>query len=287
MSMARTGSVLLATSVLLVAACGEDEPAAAPTTAAAVTTTVVARYEVASGPDDVVIQLTNEGGFVPAGTAFANTPVALITGDGLAISTGPVIAIFPGPLLPNVLQRTITPAAVQDLLAQADELGLLADVTYSSNEMIADAPTTVLVITVGGTTYRHEAYALGIDESEDPARAALEEFVVALADLPAAVGPAALGPEEPFRASSYLLQATEVDPTTLDTGEGEPRFVDWPPESNVQLQLATDCANVPAAAASYFEDADQLTYFVEVLGTSTEETTYQLSVVPQLPGRSC
>ena len=31
-----------------------------------------------------------------------------ITGDGLALSTGPVPAIFPGPLLPNVLQRTIT-----------------------------------------------------------------------------------------------------------------------------------------------------------------------------------
>ena len=96
---------------------------------------------------------------------------------------------------------------MQQLLADADELGLLTDVTYERNDMIADAGTTIVTITVGGTTYRHEAYALGFDAETDPARAALAEFVAAVSDLPATVGAAELGTEEAFVADDYLIQA--------------------------------------------------------------------------------
>ena len=130
-------------------------------------------YPVATGADDVVISVTNEGGFVPAGFAFVNPPIALVSGDGRALSTGPVAAIFPGPLLPNILQRSISPEAVQQLLAEADELGLLADIVYEDPTNIADAGTTIVAITVDGTTYRHAAYALGLEpdgESDPDAR---------------------------------------------------------------------------------------------------------------------
>ena len=70
------------------------------------------------------------------------------------------------------------------MLAQADELGLLAEVEYPRNDQIADAPDTVVTITVDGTTYRHQAYALGFDTESDPARANLAEFVAAMTDLP-------------------------------------------------------------------------------------------------------
>ena len=90
--------------------------------------------------------------------------MALITGDGKALSTGPVPAIFPGPLLPNVLSGRSPPRRPSELLALADELGLLADITYAPNDMVADAPDTVVTITVDGTTYVHRAYALGIDD---------------------------------------------------------------------------------------------------------------------------
>jgi hypothetical protein len=43
-------------------------------------------------------------------------------------------AIYPGPLLPNIQERSITPAATQQLVALADRLGLLADVTYPGND---------------------------------------------------------------------------------------------------------------------------------------------------------
>src|SRR5215210_57424 len=47
------------------------------------------------------------------------TPVALVTGDGRVLTTGPVAAIYPGPLLPNVQQQTITPEGIQTLVAKA------------------------------------------------------------------------------------------------------------------------------------------------------------------------
>src|SRR5436190_2194849 len=82
-------------------------------------------------------------------------------------------------LLPNVLERSITPAGIQALLAKADQLGLLADIEYSRNDQVADAPNTVVEVTVGGRTYRLEAYALGMDGAGTPdaARQHLQEFV--------------------------------------------------------------------------------------------------------------
>jgi hypothetical protein len=50
-----------------------------------------------------------------------------------------VVAIYPGPLLPNLLQRSITETGIQRLLDLADEHGLLGDVTYARPDNIADA----------------------------------------------------------------------------------------------------------------------------------------------------
>ena len=170
--------LLLAPALLLVplAACGGDDDDASsastvapPADATLPTVPAGGSYEYATGADDVVVEVTQEGGFVPPEVIFARTPTALISGDGRALSTGPTTMIFPGPLLPNLLQRSITPQGIQSVLAQADELGLLAEVEYPRNDQIADAPDTVVTITVGGTTYRHQAYALGFDTESDPA----------------------------------------------------------------------------------------------------------------------
>ena len=297
-SRTRVAAVLAALSIVVVA-CGDDgAPATQPeptATLPAVTTLPLpttppvptapgvpeVAYDVATGPDDVVISVANEGGFVPRELNFTRTPTALITGDGRSLSTGPVIAISPGPLLPNLLQRSITPDATQRLLALADELGLLADVTYARNDQIADAPDTVVTITVGDTTYRHEAYALGIDTEDDPARAALAEFVAAMGDLPSTVGADQLGDEEPFVSEQYLIQATPIDPATLST-DVEPTLQPWPADAPVRLAAADVCAAVPVAEFEpLFADADTLTFFTDA------DVTYQVSVVPQIPGRTC
>ena len=189
--------------------------------------------------------------------------------------------IFPGPLLPNLLQRSITPQGIQSVLAQADELGLLADVEYPRNDQIADAPDTVVTITVDGTTYRHQAYALGFDTESDPARANLAEFVATMTDLPTTVGDDQLGPEEPYAATTYLIQATPVD---LDDDDVRRRADD--------RAVAGGCHGPSRRRRRVRRDArrrgrapvrrrHQLTFFTD------GDVTYQVAAVQQVPGRTC
>jgi hypothetical protein len=173
----------------------------------------------------------------------------------------------------------VTEAGIQELLALADELGLLAAIEYSNPTNIADAPDTVVEISANGETYVHRAYALGLDAETDPARAALAEFVTqATGDWLYADNPE-LGPEAPYATDTFLIRASEVGDYT---GDIEPTVVDWPAEAPVRLADAGECAAVPATAVGdLFADATQLTFFAE------DGITYQLTVKPLLPGDGC
>ena len=154
-----------------------------------------------------------------------------MTGDGRVIEQGPQIEIYPGPLLPNVLQRTISEAGVQALLRLAEEHDLFRDVEYEDATNIADAPFTIVTISANGATYEHSAYALGLggDGTEtDEARAALAAFVEQANDVVAAAGADTLGPEEPFEATSYLIRAHVADAAAVEI---EPTLVDWPADA--------------------------------------------------------
>jgi hypothetical protein len=288
----------------MLAACGEESPSAntgappastappatpPPTTAPSTHPTTPPStspgpggFDHPTGADDVVIEIGYQGGFVPVGVAFTEVPSLLITGDGRAITNGPVPAIYPGPLLPNLVQQTISEEGIQTLLAQADELGLLADVQYSDpSSRIADAPDTVVSITVDGTTYRHVAYALGIDPESDPARANLFDFVNAATNLAGTVGADQLGAEGPYESDTYLMRATEVDLSTMDT-EIPPTVVRWPADASVRLADAADCAELPRVEGdALFPDANQLTFFRQA------GVTYSVAATLRLPGRSC
>src|SRR4051812_48821050 len=134
------------------AACGDDasgeqpsgtlpvltvpsvETTAPPTTATPTTappTTVGAGIEHPTGVDDVIVRIAYEGGFVPVEMTFLNLPALLVSGDGHTFVQGPVADIYPGPLLPNIQTSPVSEAGIQDLLALAEEHGLLADVRYT------------------------------------------------------------------------------------------------------------------------------------------------------------
>jgi hypothetical protein len=272
-------------ATLVLAACGEDDPQVAtngpPPSAGG--------YEHPTDPDAVVLSISDVGGFVPEDT-FTTQPRLLITGDGRLIYGGPVIAIYPGSLLPNVLQRPITEAGLQRLIGLADDHGLLDEVTYTGPDKIADAAETVVTITVGTETFEHRAYALGLGGGpeggeSDEVRARLLDFVGAATDLTSDPASGDVGAEEPYRSGTYMIRAHEaVD--TEPTGDAPidiaPTLVDWPANAPVRLAAASDCAEVPANRFSeLFEDANQLTRFVDA------GVAYSLAVTPRLPGRSC
>jgi hypothetical protein len=278
-----------ATPVLAaLAACGDPDqvsvatdpttPGTAPGTTPV--TTPAAGIAHSTAADDVVLKLSYEGGFIPAGFAFVNTPSLLVSGDGLVFTEGAVPAIFPGPLLPTVLVRTITEDGMQALLRIVNDAGLLAEPPdYTGGDNVADAPNTVLTVNADGASFVHSAYALGIDDPESPARRKLLDATTALGDIEKAAGAANLGPDQPFVPTKYRFQARVVDPTELTSQDPAPTIVDWPATAGVSLADATSCARVDAAAVgSLFLDANQNTFF------NDGDTVYQLAVAGVLPG---
>ncbi|MBI4883945.1 MAG: hypothetical protein HY826_07820 [Actinobacteria bacterium] len=267
-------AALAATPTLaaLAAACGDDSKRPP--------------LSIPDDPLDFVLKITYEGGFVPAGSAFVNLPAILISGDGRVFTPGVAPAIFPGPLLPSLFERTITNEGVANVAQLAEDAGLLAvplDYSLPDDIGIADAPDTVVAISVNGKLYEHRAYALGIDGSggggggSTAARDNLYAFVTRVSDIAKVAGVGNLGPERPFAPEQYRFQALAVDPTQFT--DPSPTIVDWPQGTGASLAAAAECATVAAVGVDdLFSTATQLTFFAE------DDVVYQLSVVGVLPG---
>ena len=278
-------SALVVTPIVAsLAACGDDKNETNPTTPQftpddtipASGTTGIAHP---TGATDAVIKLSYEGGFAPAGSAFVNTPALVVSGDGLVYTPAVIRAVFPGPLVPPMLTRTITEPGIQQMLGILKKAGLLASPPdYTGGEGVADAPNTVLTINADGGNFVHSAYALGSTTPETPIRKNLLDATLAIGDLGSAVGEANLGENEPFVPTSYRFQAREIDPSELDT-DIPPTIVDWPALTTLPLADAATCATLDAvSAAPLFADATQNTYFKD------GDVVYQISVAGVLPG---
>ncbi len=278
--MPRIRALLTLSTVALLPASGAVAADTPPST------TPDGGYEHATGPDDVVMEISFAGGLVPTDIAFVATPSLVVTGDGRLIEEGPFSTIFPGPLLPNIQQRTISEDGIQEYLELADVYGMLADRQYEGNDLVLDAAVTILTITVGDRTFVHAAYALGLgtgpDGSEtDPDRADFHDFVTLALDPERAVDEEELGPIEPFESDSYLVQARISE--GLEYGpDSKPTLVDWPADASVRLADASACAEVPVDdVGSVLGDADQLTLFID------EDETYHVAATLRPPGRHC
>lgn len=285
------GLVIPLSAGAFLAACGDDAggsrpdidgtdpttipPTTTPPTTAAPPTTAPTAIAHATGADDVVLQLSYEGGFVPADFLFVRLPRVLVTGDGSVYTQGAQIEIFPQPLLPPVLVGTITEARLQELLMDASEADLFRDITYASRNGIADAPNTVLVINVNGTSYTHNAYALGFDPKElDADREAFAGYVEIL-DAFAAEDHGSV----PFAADQYAIRATPAD-LAGDPGDGiVPNEIAWPSGTGVTLAAAAECQVVEATTlGTTFAEATQITRFIDA------GQKFVLAVRPMVPG---
>jgi hypothetical protein len=236
----------------------------------------------ADAADDFVIQITYEGGLVPMEWAFVNTPALMITDDGRLVLQGAIPEIYPGPLLPALVQRTISEEGVDAYLDLVEEYGLLEDRQYDGNPMIADAGFTNVRIRVDGEEYVHSAYALGFDDETDPDRSALQEFVDRALDPATLVDDDALGAEEPFQTDSFLVLAYVSDPSLEAETDPAPEVVEWPAGASVRLADATVCAEVPYdEVAELLGIATQLTWFED------DGVTYRVAATPRVPGRTC
>lgn len=292
----------------LLTACGSDSPGDtltssdttdSPPGTTAGTTTESPAAPSETGPttdpaievalDDPILTYTAPGGFTTSQFAFQNPPIVLLASDGTLIGPGASTAIFPGPLLPVHQVQTVTPAGIEALVAAAETAGLLADVDYSTDSdlVIADAATSVLTITADGTTYTHEAFALGIGggpgsepTESTPERQALLDFLTTLQTDPASIfGAANLGEATVYEPTAYQFMAMSMAGADIVAGA---MIVEWPAETGIDLASATECVEVERAiAGDLFEEATQLTFFEQ------NGETYEVTPRPAYPGRSC
>ena len=212
----------------------------------------------------------------------------MISATGRCSPLAAEVEIYPGPLLPAVQVQTITEAGIQDLLAAADEAGLLADVDYTTETLVADAPTATVTISANGETWVHEAYALSIDgpDTTDPMleRQALSEFISLLRSTgDTAGGGDVISEAAVFEPTEYEIQAIVVDDLSVYGTDGiEPMVEEWPADVSIRLTDAAECTVVPASeVGDLLATANQLTFFDDA------SVTYQLLARPALPGQTC
>ncbi|MEX1005885.1 MAG: hypothetical protein WD990_06970 [Acidimicrobiia bacterium] len=191
--MKKTLTITILTLGLTVSACGAGEPGTMPSDYA---------------PDDVVLTISEEGGFAPVEMILRRSPRYVLQADGRLYAPGAVPAIHPGPMLTPIFVGTLDDTQMQEIFDLIDGAGLPEiDGRLDENSAVnnvADATTTVITYFDGETEHTLAVYALGIAlETSDRARSA--------ADLIDAVD----------RANGTLTDATEYRPTKVEIRTGD------------------------------------------------------------------
>ena len=235
---------------LLAVACGSDEDTTAT---------------LPDNGDAIILQTAYEGGFVPVEFVLNQMPQHTLYADGRLVSQGPQPAIFPGPMLPSMQQVNIGDAAMADVLAIVDDIGLPSiDDEYNSeaSATVADASDAVAYYYDENGTHRYAVYALGIVENSDPQAAAMGTLFDTLDVLSVESPP----------AGEYVAARVQVLATQSFVDDGEPgaTLEPWPlPASPADLPEVADfdvsCTVLEGddatTALAVFADADQMTFW--------------------------
>jgi hypothetical protein len=248
-------------------------------------------------PNQVVFRVSWDGGFVTPETLLGRLPIIVVYADGRVVTQGPQLLIYPGPLMPNLQERTLSGAALDRLIELARDQDLLKTVHYDFPG-IADAPDTVLEINLGGESYRVSAYALAeatdleagaeLDEATVAGRAALREFIDALTGIPAEDF---VDEEHPFVISRLQLYASKAVIVPDSELPGEQPAIDWPLGDLSAAGEAVE--NSPIDVRCQVVEGEDLATVLPLLQAANTLSTfrsegelYSLIVRPLLPGET-
>ena len=247
--------------------------------------------------DKPVFRLSWDGGFVTPEMLLGRMPIVTVYADGRVITNGPVLAIYPGRLMPNLQEHTLSAEGLQRLIDLAREKDLLKTVHYDFPGM-ADAADTVLEIELDGKSYRVSAYALaeagvdiaapGLDQATIDGRADLRAFVDALTGIPAGDF---VDEEHPFALDGVRIYASRAVIVPNSELPGEQPAIDWPladlatagdKVDNAVLDVRCQVVEGEdlAEVLPLLQDANSLSTF------RSEGQPYSFIVVPLLPGET-
>lgn len=236
---------------LTISACGAGEPGTMPTD-----------YE----PDDVVLTISEEGGFAPVEMILGRHPRYVLQADGRLYAPGAVPAIYPGPMLTPIFVGTVDDATMQEIFQLIDDAGLpeIDGRVYEdeATNNVADATTTVITYFDGETEHTLAVYALGIAlETSDQAKAA--------AELVDAVD----------RANGTLTDATEYRPTKVEIRTGDHMSLPDPEfRSTEPWPLAVAPDDMPAGEYGWrcvVVEGPPATDLLEVFGAANQATVWE------------
>jgi hypothetical protein len=288
---------------LVLAACGSTTspapPSAAPSTPPQTASPAPSTPAPSGGPATAILRATESQAILPI-YQFGWLPIAVITSDGRLLVPGAVPAIAPGPLVAPIEARTITPAGVARILAEAKALGLLSGASDFSTAP-GDMPLA------GGKVGRLQLVVDGVvhDITGDPSRLVrcdpgtrcpnptpgtpevFAAFWARLGDLPGWLGPD-VGAATPGAPVGYAIL---VGPPPAQPIVSQPPVV-FPlpgPLARFGAPVLTDatlrCGSVGGTEAELLrpalEGANPASQWVDDEATSA---TFGLTVRPLMPG---
>ncbi len=280
----RTAPILLA---VLVAACGAGP--ASSTRPPVEPTPVIAQPSPDTAGGYWLRMRTSQA--IPPVNLFAVQPTAVITGDGQYLVQGAVPAIFPGPLIVPLFGRQLSEVGRAQILAWADDLGLLSgQADYTGSDGLAGGITGQIELTVDGRIITLTGPPDAAAPDPEPGSAqAFGELWRRIADLPQTL-PAALGPEVPYGPTAYAILVGA--PPEPQAGLPQP-IADWPldtPMATFGGPVANGtarCGLVEGEEAAILQpallQANQLTQWVQDPETSA---TFGLTVRPIVAGEN-
>jgi hypothetical protein len=212
--------------VLVLAACGG---AAAPSVSPGPTGTPTSSPAPSGVVNGTVFRAWTTQALPPPAT-FSWGSTAVIS-DGQLVTSGPITMIYPGPLLPNLIGRTITPAGVDRIFEAAHAAGLLTGPTDLTGGIAPGGMTAHLLFLLDG----QEREVIGdpnkvmvcIAAPCVPPAGSPEAFgqFWSQANDVAALAQSELGPEQPYQATRIAVLVT--DPPK-DDGGLKPGLAQWP-----------------------------------------------------------
>lgn len=250
-------------------------------------------FPVSTTPNDLILRVDTGGGLVPMSYLLTHMPQFSLYGDGRIVVLGPMIEIYPQPLLPNLRIMRVTPSEIQTIVGAAAAAGLLGPDASYPGAGIADAGTTIFTLTVAGTTHRTDAYALMADvKPEKPGdaaiRAKLLDFAQSIGDLSKLLG-RQVTDSEAFEPAGLrvFVRPTTVNGSDQPTDAPTPNRIAWPLASDPAT--AGQTTTVPSARCVVVTGPDLATFLAAakqatVITIWTHGTAeYSVAVRPLFP----
>ncbi|HEY7940584.1 MAG TPA: hypothetical protein VID25_01450 [Candidatus Limnocylindrales bacterium] len=295
------GALALALVACSAGGAGSPGPSGStgPTPSGPSTTGPLPGGEIGAG---LVVSVTEVGGFVGPDVTLGRLADIAIYRDGRVFQPGAVDAIFPGPLLPPLLQTTVSSAGIQAVLDLARQDGLADHDQSYLTPIGADMPDTIITVVVNGKAVIGRFSSLGAsgsnltDPAEIAARAKASDFLSRLTGYPSVLAPYQVGQSQPYVPTAVQIVARLGDPSAgVEPSMLARQPLVWPLAAPLTAfgQAVPPTAtplNVARCGTVAGDDLKLLWPLLQqatgITGFSSGGVTWKLTPMPLLPGQS-